>query len=156
MKETSTLLGLHPRTIQKMDKARKIRATRTPGGRRRIPESEIKRLGLREDEGKEEKKKRHIVGYVRVSSSTQKDDLQRQKQLLLLTNHANKERSHDGAEIQVLTDIGSGLSEKRKNFLKLLHMVLERRVSKVLTTYQDRLTMFGFTTLQKLFSAFGT
>nr|MDO8100015.1 MerR family DNA-binding transcriptional regulator [Candidatus Njordarchaeota archaeon] len=38
MKETSRLLALHPRTIQKMDKAGKIRAIRTPSGRRRITE----------------------------------------------------------------------------------------------------------------------
>jgi putative resolvase len=41
-------------------------------GGRRIPGSEIKRiLGLEEE--------RVVVGYARVSSTTQKDDLERQK-----------------------------------------------------------------------------
>jgi len=38
------LLGLHPRTIQKWDKQGKIGVLRAPGGRRRMPESEVRRL----------------------------------------------------------------------------------------------------------------
>ena len=57
------LLGLHPRTIQKWDKQGKIRVVRTPGGRRRIPESEIRRL-------QGEKGIRTIIGYSKVFSST--------------------------------------------------------------------------------------
>jgi excisionase family DNA binding protein len=44
LKEACLLLGLHPRTIQKRDKQGKIRVVRTIGGRRRIPESEIRRM----------------------------------------------------------------------------------------------------------------
>jgi len=35
-------------------------------------------------------------------------------------------------------------------------MVSERKVSKVIVAYSDRLTRFGFETLRRLFSAFGT
>jgi len=53
----------------------KIRVVRTIGGRRRIPENEIKRiLGLKEE--------RAVFGYARASS-TQRDDLERQKQLVV-------------------------------------------------------------------------
>jgi putative resolvase len=70
-KEAKKLLGVTMRTIQRWDKEGKIRVVRTVGGRRRIPESEIKRLlGLKE--------RRVVVGYARVSSATQKDDLERQ------------------------------------------------------------------------------
>jgi len=91
------------------------------------------------------------VGYARVSSATQKDDLERQKQLL---HSYAKDKGYD--EIQTLSDVGSGLNEKRKGFLKLLEMVAERKVSKVIVAYEDRLTRFGFETLRKLFQAFGT
>ena len=75
IKEAKKLLGVTTRTIQRWDKDGKIKVIRTIGGRRRIPESEIKRiLGLREE--------RVIIGYARVSSSTQRDDLERQKQLI--------------------------------------------------------------------------
>jgi len=55
MKEASKLLGVHIRTIQKWDKEGKIRCVRTIGGKRRVPESEIKRiLGIHE--------KRRVIG----------------------------------------------------------------------------------------------
>jgi len=97
------------------------------------------------------KEERTALGYSRFSSSTQRDDLERQKQLV--AKYA-KERCY--GEIQILSDIGSGLNENRKNFLKLLEMVSERKVSKVIVAYSDRLTRFGFETLRRLFSAFGT
>jgi len=59
-------------------------------------------------------------------------------------------------EIQILSDVGSGLNENREGFLRLLEIVAERKVSKVIIVYEDRLTRFGFETLRKLFQAFGT
>ena len=76
IKEAKKLLGVTTWTIQQWDRQGKIKCVRTVGGRRRIPESEIKRiLGLKEE--------RAVVGYARVSSATQKDDLERQKQLIV-------------------------------------------------------------------------
>jgi len=138
LKEACLLLGLHPRTIQKWDKQGKIRVVRTPGGRRRIPESEIRRL-------QGEKGIRSIIGYARVSSNTQKDDLERQVKYL----------RQSGVQ-EVITDIGSGLNEKRKGFLRLLDRVLHNEVDKVVILYEDRLTRFGFDTLKKVFEAHGT
>ena len=64
MKEASRLLGVTVRTIQRWDKEGKIRCVRTVGGKRRVPESEVRRiLGIREE--------RRVVGYARVSSHTQ-------------------------------------------------------------------------------------
>ncbi|MFP3268252.1 MAG: IS607 family transposase [Desulfurococcales archaeon] len=144
LKEAKKLLGVTTKTIQRWDKEGKIRVVRTVGGRRRIPESEIKRiLGLREE--------RVVVGYARVSSTTQKDDLERQKQLI---HSYAKDRGY--GEIQILDDVGSGLDENRKGFLRLLEMVTERKVSKVIVAYEDRLTRFGFETLRRMFQAFGT
>ena len=59
-------------------------------------------------------------------------------------------------EIQILSDVGSGLNENRKGFLRLLEMVTERKVSRVIVAYKDRLTGFGFETLRKVFQVFGT
>jgi putative resolvase len=138
LKEACLLLGLHPRTIQKWDKQGKIRVVRTLGGRRRIPESEIRRL-------QGEKGIRSVIGYARVSSNTQKDDLERQVEYL-------RQR---GVQ-EVITDVGSGLNEKRRGFLRLLDRVLHNEVDKVVILYEDRLTRFGFDTLKKVFEAHGT
>jgi len=120
LKEACLLLGLHP--IQKWDKQGKIRVVRTPGGRRRIPQSEIRRL-------QGEKGIRSVIGYARVSSNTQK--LERQLEYL----------RQSGVQ-EVITDIGSGLIEKRKGFLRLLERVLHNEVDKVVILYEDRLTRF--------------
>jgi putative resolvase len=57
---------------------------------------------------------------------------------------------------EVITDIGSGLNEKRKGFLRLLDRVLHNEVDKVVILYEDRLTRFGFDTLRRVFEAHGT
>jgi len=144
LKEAKKLLGVTTRTIQRWDKEGKIKVVRTIGGRRRIPESEIRRiLGLKEE--------RVVVGYARVSSTNQKDDLERQKQLI---HSYAKDKGY--GEIQILSDVGSGLNENRRGFLRLLEMVTERKVSKVIIVCEDRLTRFGFETLRKMFQVFGT
>ncbi|MHA1595890.1 MAG: IS607 family transposase [Candidatus Baldrarchaeia archaeon] len=143
LKEASKLLGVHVKTIQRWDKEGKIRCVRTVGGKRRVPESEIKRiLGIHEE--------RKIVGYARVSSHTQKDDLERQIELI---RRYAKER---GWEIEILKDVGSGLKEDRRNFQKLLKMVMNKEVSKVVIAYPDRLTRFGFKILEEFFKSYGT
>jgi len=143
IREASEILGVHVRTLQKWDEEGKIHCVRTVGGKRRVPESEIKRiLGLREE--------RKIIGYARVSSHTQRDDLERQTKAI---SQYAKER---GLNIEILKDIGSGLNEERKNFQKLLKMVMNREVSKVIITCPDRLTRFGFKVLHQFFQSYGT
>jgi putative resolvase len=138
LKEAKKLLGVQTKTIQRWDKESIIKVIRTPGGRRRIPESEILRL-----QGNE-KRERIVIGYARVSSLSQKDDLERQK-VLIKSKGVN----------EILTDIGSGLNEKRRNYKKLLRMVTQRKIEKIVITYPDRLTRFGFETLKEFFSTFG-
>jgi putative resolvase len=42
--EACAILGIHPQTLRRAEKAGKLLCVRTPGGRRRIPASEIVRL----------------------------------------------------------------------------------------------------------------
>ena len=55
-----------------------------------------------------------------------------------------------------MKDVGSGLKEDRRNFQKLLKMVMNKEVSKVIIAYPDRLTRFGFKTLEEFFKSYGT
>jgi len=82
-----------------------------------------------------------------VSSSAQKDDLERQVEYL-------RQR---GVQ-EVITDMGSGLNEKRKGFLRLrlLDRALHNEMGKVLVLHEDRLTRFGFDALKKVFEGHGT
>jgi len=60
-----------------------------------------------------------------------------------------------GWQIQIIKDIGSGLNENRKNYRKLLELVAKGEVSKAIITYPDRLTRFGFKTLEFFFQQHG-
>ena len=138
IKKAKEMLGVSTLTIQRWDKAGKIRVVRTAGGMRRIPESEINRLQGINSNGS------LVVGYARVSSASQRDDLAMQVDLL----------KRKGIET-IITDMGSGLNENRKNYQKLLKMIVERKLSKIVISYQDRLTRFGFSTLESFCSSFG-
>ena len=92
-----------------------------------------------------------MVGYARISSHTQKDDLERQ--IKLIKSYAKEEGWE--IEIEILKDVGSGLKEDRRNFKKLLRMVVNEEVSKVVIAYPDRLARFGFKTLEQFFRSYG-
>ncbi|MGC9020285.1 MAG: IS607 family transposase [Candidatus Methanodesulfokora sp.] len=148
MKEASRILGVSVRRLQIWDKEGKIRCVRTPGGRRRIPESELKRLlGIREVDASKK-----AVVYVRASSHDQKQkgDLERQKQSLL---EYSKSRGYE--VIAVLEDVASGLNENRKSLSKLFDMVERREIGVVLVAFKDRLIRFGFKYLERYFSSHG-
>lgn len=137
--EAARRLGLTVTTLQRMDRTGKLRVVRTTGNQRRIPESEVHRLmGKREV--------REPMLYARVSPQSQKDDLERQKELL--------PRTHPGAEHQF--DIRSGLKFDRPGFLRVLKAVQERRVSRVVVIHEDRLARFGGDLLRQAFAAYGT
>lgn len=48
------------------------------------------------------------------------------------------------------------MKEDRRNFQKLLKMGMNKEVSKVIVAYPDRLTRFGFKTLEDFFKSYGT
>lgn len=143
-KEAGKLLGITPQTIRLMDKSGKLRCVRTSGNKRRVPESEIRRL-------LGESVQRKLLIYARVSSHDQKQkgDLQRQADKL------NEDFSKEFQDIEVITDVGSGLSEKRKGLQKLFKLVIAREITDVGITYEDRLTRFGFKYLQPFFESYG-
>jgi len=46
--------------------------------------------------------------------------------------------------------VGSSLNMKRRGFIKLLRMILNNEVSKVIIAYPDRLVRFGFEIVEKV------
>ena len=46
--------------------------------------------------------------------------------------------------VDILTDVASGLNEKRKGLKKLFEYVVNGKVDVVIISYKDRLTRFGF------------
>ena len=91
------------------------------------------------------------VIYARVSSSKQKDDLNRQIQIL-------KEYSlKNGHKIDnVFEDIGSGISSDRTGLNQLLNMVFKREIHTIYVSCKDRISRFGFNYFENICSKFGT
>jgi len=149
MHEAEKILGVSLKTLQRWDKAGKIKVVRTPGGRRRVPESEIKRL-LGEQELVSAS--RVLAIYARVSSHEQKakGDLDRQvEQVRKRFDH----RLFD--DVLVVTDVSSGLNDRRKGLLQLMQKAHKGEITDLAISYKDRLTRFGFNYLKTYFESYG-
>jgi excisionase family DNA binding protein len=151
MEEAARLLGIHPQTLRAWDVQGKIRVVRTPGGKRRVPESEIRRL---QGEPVADAPKRVAAWaiYARVSSHEQKTrgDLARQ------VVHLRENLAASGVSPPAgITDVASGLSDKRPGLLRRMAMARQGRITDNAITYRDRLTRFGFGYLEEFFSGYG-
>ena len=102
-------------------------------------------MGICEDT----KPKKNVI-YCRVSTSNQKDDLLKQKQLLQDYCTVN------GYIVdEVFMETASGMNDNRKEFNRLIDQVLEYEISTIFITFKDRLTRFGFDHYKRLFEKFG-
>jgi len=144
-KEACRLLGVSYVTLRRWIKEGKIRAIQTPGGKYRIPESEVKRLLS----GVETREIRAVI-YARVSSSDQRKDLERQIEYLTQYCSAKGYRV-----VAILSDIASWLKTNRRGLQKIFNYVVNKQVDVVVVTYKDRLTRFGFEYLEYFFRQYG-
>jgi predicted site-specific integrase-resolvase len=77
------------------------------------------------------------IGYARVSSHDQNNDLVRQQELLEAFCAAKGWRN------EVIADLGSGLNYKKKGLNRLLELILRKRMRRLVLTHKDRLLRFG-------------
>ncbi len=143
-KEVCERLGISYTTLRDYVKRGYIKPVLTPGGKWRFREEDVERLigGV--------VKQRRVILYARVSSNSQRDDLEGQVKVL-----EDWARQNNIVDYEVVTDIGSGLNEDRRGFKKLLRLAVERKISKIVIAYPDRLTRFGFKTIEELLRPFG-
>jgi putative resolvase len=93
---------------------------------------------------------RKIVGYCRVSSNKQKDDLERQIENVKTYMIAK------GYSFNIISDIGSGINYNKKGLNQLIDMITNSEVEKVVILYKDRLLRFGFEIIENLCNKYGT
>ena len=99
----------------------------------------------------ENKKDKINVIYSRVSNTKQKNDLQKQKQILLDYCNSN------GIIIdEIYEEIASGMNEERIQLNKLIDKVINNEIDTIYITYKDRLTRFGYEYFKNLFEKFNT
>src|SRR5215475_6003958 len=107
--EAAEALGVSITTLRRWEAAGKLVAEHTAGGHRRYDLAKLRPELFRAAEAASRK----TIAYARVSSHDQKDDLERQKQVLELYC------ARQGWTFDVVADLGSGMSDHKKGLKKL-------------------------------------
>jgi len=144
--QVKEIFGIHRNTLLKWEKEGLLRPVKTPGGRRRYRRRDIERLlGICE----EDDRKADVILYARVSTKKQEEYLRNQVERL---ESFARQR---GWNYEVISEIASGVNEKRRGLKKLLNKVRRGEVKKVVIEYPDRLARFGYEYLKFFLESFG-
>ncbi len=131
--EAAKFLGVSPQTLRRWEReGRFLPDERTIGGRRRYNLAR-----LRPEQFHLPESDRRTIAYARVSSHDQKDDLERQKQVLELYC------ARQGWTFDVIADLGSGMNYQKKGLKRLLNDILAGKVGRLVIPHKDRLLRFG-------------
>lgn len=94
--------------------------------------------------------KKMVIGYCRVSSNKQKDDLERQIENVKAYMIAK------GYSFDIISDIGSGINYNKKGLNQLIDKVTSSEVEKIVILYKDRLLRFGYELIETICEKYGT
>ena len=134
-KTVTKILGVTAQTLRNWDKEDKLKPTYVKSnGYRYYSEESI----LAYTQERKTKKNLNVIGYVRVSSKKQKDDLERQKENI--EKYLNEKYEH----YEIIEDIGSGINYNKPGLLKLIEKINKKEVDVIVVLYKDRLLRFGF------------
>lgn len=153
LKETEHLLNVSKSTLQRWDNSGKLIALRTEGGHRRYKQSDIERLiGENSNETTNKSDEVIVATYARCSTQDQKahGDIDRQSSSLF--EYCTKKKYKVG---YIIKDMGSGLNDKRKGFIKLCNLVINGKINKVVIEHKDRLTRFQYNLIEFFFNSYG-
>jgi putative resolvase len=153
----ATMIGVSIKTLHRWEASGKISCTRTVGGHRRVSLVEIRRLTGDFHEGNDDDKleapgSAGVAVYCRVSSHEQKVKGDLDRQVRVAVKHC---KASELGNPRVYTDVGSGLNAKRGGLKKLCNAIERGLVRRVVVTYKDRLTRFGFGYLDRYFKSHG-
>ena len=127
--EASKILGVNAQTLRRWEEGGVIQPVkRTPKGTRLYSLQEL--LGAND-------LSYPTIAYARVSSSDQKEDLERQH--AVLEAFCNK----NGWRTEIIRDLGSGMNYNKKGLLRLLELIVRGQMSRLVITHKDRLLRFG-------------
>ena len=80
------------------------------------------------------------ICYIRVSTLSQKNDLERQRKFMV-----DKYPTYE-----IIEDIGSGINFNRKGLRKIIKLAISGKINKLVVAYKDRLTRFGYELIEDL------
>ncbi len=131
--EAAKALGVSAITLRRWEASGRLMSERSPSGHRRYDLAKLRpELYRAADDAA-----RKTIAYARVSSHDQKDDLERQKQVLEL--YCAKQ----GWTFEVIADLGSGMNYNKKGLKRLLDELVDGQIGRLVITHKDRLLRFG-------------
>ena len=143
--EFAEMIGVSVKTLQRWDKGGKLKAYRTPTDRRYYTYKQYV-----DYMGDGNCKHGKTVIYTRVSTPSQKGDLQTQVEFL--KQYANAK----GIIIdEIFEDIGSGLNYNRKKWNKLIEDCMLGLIKTVIVAHKDRFIRFGFDWFERFLKSNG-
>ncbi|WP_396584026.1 IS607 family transposase [Bartonella grahamii] len=131
--KAAQVLGVSISTLRRWEGEGKIISEHTAGGHRRYDLSKLRPELFHS----RERSQRKTIAYARVSSHDQKDDLERQKQVLEL------DCASQGWTYELISDLGSGMNYRKKGLKRLLDALIENEIGRLVMTHKDRLLRFG-------------
>ncbi len=142
--KAAEILGVHQRTLYLWEKKGLIETIRTPANQRlynvkKYMETQKKETNTRDLDSLDNEERLNIC-YIRVSSMSQKDDLERQREQM-----TKKYPEHT-----LIEDIGSGLNLNKRGIKKIIKLAIAGKVNELVVAYKDRLTRFGFELIEEL------
>ena len=146
--EFANKIGKTVQTLRNWDKNGTLKPSHiTSGGTRYYSQEQLNHfLGLKSKTNMDKK----IIGYCRVSSHKQKDDLERQIENVRAYMYAK------GYQFEIISDIGSGLNYNKKGLNQLIDMITNSEVDKIVVLYKDRLIRFGYELIENICEKYGT
>ena len=148
-KEASKILGVHQRTLYQWEEKGLIETIRTPGNKRlynvkKYLEKTKCKDNICENLDELDNKEKLNICYVRVSSLNQKDDLERQKEMI-----KSKYPNHI-----IIEEIGSGLNLNKKGIKKIINLGIQGKINELVVAYRDRLTRFGYELIEDIIKTY--
>jgi putative resolvase len=127
--EAAMILGTTPGTLRKWEiSGEVVPARKTKGGTRYYAVDDL--IGVNTSA-------LTTLAYARVSSHSQKADLDRQHAMLEAYCAAK------GWRTTVIRDLGSGMNYRKKGLHQLLEAILRKTTKRLVLTHKDRLLRFG-------------
>lgn len=147
-KDASKKLGVHWQTLRNWEKQGKIKTIRSPGGKRYYDINNFmtdieNNSDIKEDNNSDVKENENIrrkICYCRVSSYSQKPELENQIKYM-----TEKFPNHE-----ILYDIGSGINFNRSNLNKIINYGIKNELEELAIAYKDRLCRIGYELIEKI------
>lgn len=146
--EVTQKYRLSKTTLHRWLKDGKLTDHRTVGGHRRYDSAEVE--ALLSVSGGVTVTEKDVALYARVSTQKQAENLTRQHERLF---EACGERGY--RIVLDCSEIASGLNDNRRQFFKVIDAACKGEVKKVVVEHRDRLTRFGFRTIERFFKGVG-